>query len=275
MKILLVVEETFFFHPKFVEELCKQLKDNIVGTLLITKIPKKNSLAHYLVKNLRRLYLSEIIILPSIFMVKKIKDLIYVKFKIGRPQSVRSVLNKYNIQSINVKNFFDDEKVINYINNNNIDLILSSNPLYFSKKILNSVNTIFLNRHSSYLPFNAGVWPVFYSVANNDKFTGASVHLMNDKIDSRTVIRQEKISLFTKNLFDLYKICFNVSSRISLESITEVKNKYRFTNQFNHKKKHDIFYNSFPKIKDWKNFRKNGGIFVNWRNLFEIFFKNF
>ena len=109
MKILLVVEETFFFHPKFVEELCKQLKDNIVGTLLITKIPKKNSLAHYLVKNLRRLYLSEIIILPSIFMVKKIKDLIYVKFKIGRPQSVRSVLNKYNIQSINVKNFFDDE----------------------------------------------------------------------------------------------------------------------------------------------------------------------
>lgn len=272
MKILLVVEETFFFHPKFVEGLCKQLREDITEVFLVTKAPKKSSLTYYLFKNFNRLHLSEIIILPSIFIIKKIKDLIYINFKIGNPQSVASVLNKYKKKIIKVENSFDDEAVINYVNNNNIDLILSSNPLYFNKKILSLKNIIFLNRHSSYLPFNAGVWPVFYSVAQNQKFTGVSVHLMNNKIDSGVVIKQEKIPLFSKNLFDLYEICFNRSVSISLESITKIKNKYKITNQLSHEVKNDIFYNSFPHNEDWKDFRKNGGTFANWKNLFETIF---
>ena len=275
MKILLVVEETFFFHPKFVDGLCKKLKNDIVGVLLVTKIPKKNSLSHYLIKNLKRLYLSEIIILSAIFIIKKIKNLVYANLKIGTPHSVHSVLGKYKKKIIKVENTFDNEKIVNYIINNNIDLILSSNPLYFNKKILNLKNISWLNRHSSYLPFNAGVWPVFYSISKNHKFTGASVHLMNDKIDSGAIIKQEKITLFSKNLYDLYGVCFDKSTLISLESIMEIRKKYKNTNQFNHKRKNNIFYNSFPQIKDWKDFRKNGGIFVKWKNLFETIFGSF
>jgi len=274
MKILLVVEETFFFHPKFVEGLCKQLREDITEVFLVTKAPKKSSLTYYLFKNFNRLHLSEVIILPSIYIIKKIKDLIYINFKIGNPQSVASVLNKYKKKIIKIENFFDDVKVIDYINDNNINIILSSNPLYFSRKILNLKNVVFLNRHSSYLPFNAGILPVFYSIAKKHDFTGTSIHLMNDKIDSGTVIKQEKIDLFSKNLFDLYKVCFDKSITISLESIMEIQNKSKITNQFNHKIKHNVFYNSFPKHEDWKNFRKNNGTFVKWKNLFESCFKN-
>ena len=235
MKILLVVEETFFFHPKFVDDLCEQLKEDIVGVFLVTKTPKKSSLTYYLIKNLRKLYISEIIVLLSIFIIKKVKDSIYINFRIGNPQSVSSILKKNKKKIIKVENAFDDEKVINYINENDIELVLSSNPLYFSKRILNLKKTIFLNRHSSYLPFNAGILPVFYTIANNQKFTGVSVHLMNDKIDSGAVIKQEKIDLFSKNLFNLYKVCFNRSIPVILESIIEIKNKFNITNHFDHK----------------------------------------
>ena len=98
---------------------------------------------------------------------------------------------------------------------------------------------------------------------------------MNDKIDSGAIIKQEKIALFSKNLYDLYGVCFDKSTLISLKSIIEIRNKYKNTNKFNHRKKNNIFYNSFPQTKDWNDFRKNGGIFVKWKNLFETIFGSF
>ena len=274
MRILLVVEETFFFHPKYVEGLCIKLGSDLVQVFLVTKAPKKNSLSHYLYKNLLKLHFSEIIILPLILVIKKIKDFFYIRFKIGFPQSVKSVLKKYNKKFIKIEDRFDEEKFIELINLNKIDLVLSSNPLYFNKKILNLQRVVFLNRHSSYLPQNAGIWPVFFSISKNHEFTGVTIHLMNEKIDSGKIIKQEKIKLFSKNLFDLYEVCFNKSVAISVDSIKEINKNIQCYNKDNHKIKNNILYNSFPIDNDWINFRNNGGRFVKLKNLYDVIFNN-
>ena len=151
-------------------------------------------------------------------------------------------------------------------------MVLCSNPLYISQNILNLKNVTFLNRHSSYLPYNAGVWPIFYSIAQNKNFTGVTIHLMNDLIDSGKIIKQEKINLFSKNLFELYKVCFEKSVELSIESIFEIKKKLKNFDKIDNKIKNKINYNSFLLDEDWKRFRKNGGVFVKWKNLFKIFF---
>ena len=53
MNILIVIDETSFFHPIFLNKLISKLKKkNHLKIALITKIKKSNSLESYLIKNI-------------------------------------------------------------------------------------------------------------------------------------------------------------------------------------------------------------------------------
>ena len=63
MKILLILDETIFFHPIFANKLIKDIKNKnfeVFGAL-VTKIPKKNSIEDYIIKNFHKLYFLEIL----------------------------------------------------------------------------------------------------------------------------------------------------------------------------------------------------------------------
>ena len=65
MKILIIIDETSFYHPAFFYDLYKKLKNRkysiFVG--LVTKLKDKNSIQKYLLKNLSKLYFREIFLL--------------------------------------------------------------------------------------------------------------------------------------------------------------------------------------------------------------------
>lgn len=267
MRTLLLIDETYFFHPNFARSLFKNKSCDFVASLLVKKIPKKNSLTHFLKKNILKLYLSEIVILVIIKVIKGLFDNIYSIFKIGSPQSVKNIIKYYNIKFLEIDYSLDCEKVKNFIVDNKIELILSSNPLYIPKIITEIKNLVIVNRHSSYLPHNGGVWPVFYSISNQMDFTGVTIHLVNDGIDTGKIIYQKKINLFNKNLYDIYEKCFIDSEEVFLKSLDILKNK---NFEINTKIKNKIFYNTYPKKKDWVKFRKNGGKFVEWKNLIQF-----
>ena len=65
MKILIVIDETNFYHPYFFFDLYQRLKKRKynISVGLVTKVKKKNSIEKYLLKNLSKLYLSEILLL--------------------------------------------------------------------------------------------------------------------------------------------------------------------------------------------------------------------
>lgn len=266
MKTCLIIDETFFFHPKFVDDLCKSKNTKIDLAILVKKVPKKNSLSQYLMRNIFKLYFSEIVILVLINLLKRIKDLLYIFFKIGLPQSVSSVLKFHKVNFLEANFSLNKNEVIDFIKENEIELILSSNPLYIPKKILDLDKIVILNRHSSYLPINGGVWPVFYTISRNMNFTGVSIHLVNHLIDTGQIICQKKINVFSKNLYNLYEKCFNESSNLFFECISTIK-----SDQFklNSKIINKINYNTFPNNNDWINFRKNKGRFAEWKNLFK------
>ena len=268
MKTCVIIDETYFFHPKFINDLCKNKTCNITGVILVKKIPKKNSLSGYLVRNFLRLHISEMIILFLINFKKKIKDLLYIFLKIGFPQSVKTVLKFHKINFIEANYSLDKIEIINFIKKSKAKLILSSNPLFIPKKIIDLDNLIIVNRHSSYLPYNGGVWPAFYVISNKIDFTGVSIHLVNDKIDTGQIIFQKKFQVSSKNLYDIYEYCFKESVDIFIKSLDILKNNKI---KLNKNLKNKIFYNSFPESEDWKKFRQNGGVFVKWKNLYKLF----
>tara|TARA_Y100000590_G_scaffold457672_1_gene610799 strand:- start:2009 stop:2812 length:804 start_codon:yes stop_codon:yes gene_type:complete len=266
MRILLVIDETYFFHPKYVNQLCEILKEEIVGCLLVTKIKDKNSLEKYLLKNFFKLRITESILLFIKKIILFLSDVMFKVFNVGKPSSVRSVINFHKIKFVEVEHDINQEKYVDFIKNQKPNLIISSNSLYFGSAILNQENLLCINRHSAYLPNNGGTWPVFYSISKNENYTGVTIHLMNSKIDTGEIITQKKILLNTKNLYDLYKKCFEESLGLTIEAVDKIREN---NNHQNSKKKvNKILYNSFPKNEDWDKFRKNGGTFINFKNLF-------
>ena len=51
MKLFLVQDESRFFLHDALADFLRQTKDEVLGCALVTEIPKKNSLEHYLMKN--------------------------------------------------------------------------------------------------------------------------------------------------------------------------------------------------------------------------------
>mgnify|MGYP001218994606 FL=1 len=97
-------------------------------------------------------------------------------------------------------------------------------------------------------------------------FTGVSIHLVNNLIDSGQIISQKKIKLFSKNLYNLYEKCFDESSNLFFECISIIKkDKVKLNDKIINK----INYNTFPDNSDWIKFRKNKGRFAEWENLFK------
>ena len=91
--------------------------------------------------------------------------------------------------------------------------ILSSNFIKnFSKPILNI--------HPSLLPKYKGLNTHYRALKNKDKFAGASVHLVNEKLDSGRIILQKKIRILKKdNAKSLEKKVLKIEHQIYVKGI--------------------------------------------------------
>ena len=99
--------------------------------------------------------------------------------------------------------------VVNYKNNNGLDKkLLKKLTLYkidliclagfmkiLSKKFIKKFNKPILNIHPSLLPKYKGLNTHKRVIKNKEKFSGATVHLVSEKLDSGKIILQKKIKV--------------------------------------------------------------------------------
>lgn len=152
-------------------------------------------------------------------------------------------LKKDKNQIININTDINFEKI-----DDNFDFLISYGYKYkIRKKILQKIKIISLNLHISYLPWNKGADPNFWSFAENTP-RGVSIHEINEKIDDGPIIYRRKIS-FKKSdtLFSSYHTLL-----ASIESLFCEKWKYLKKN--NYKKKMIYEKGSFHSSKDIDNY---------------------
>ena len=83
---------------------------------------------------------------------------------------------------------------------NNIKLICLAGFLkILSKNFIKSFNGKIINIHPSLLPKYKGLNTHQRVLENNEKFTGCSVHYVNEKLDGGKIILQKKIKIFKKD----------------------------------------------------------------------------
>ena len=256
MKVLIIIDETNFYHPMFLYNLIQKLnlkKFNIkVG--LITKIKSTNSLERYLFKNFFKLHFDEIFKL----LIKKLffTFLSFLNLSNYNFFSVLSLLEKKKIDYFKVEYDINKREYLNIINDYKPDLIISSCSVIFGSELLNIPKYGCINRHSSLLPSYGGLFPVLHTIADGLNIFGVSIIIMDDVIDNGKVIAQKSFTNDSKNLSKIYRKCFDISSHLIIEAIDNILNNKTFNSQY--KKS----YFTFPSTEIWEKFRKNGGKFI-------------
>ncbi len=88
------------------------------------------------------------------------------------------------------------EKVNKFLNDKNIDVLLSINYLFIvEENILNHPEKYAINFHGSLLPKYRGRTPHVWAVINDEKDTGITAHLMDANCDTGAIVKNVNIAI--------------------------------------------------------------------------------
>ena len=106
----------------------------------------------------------------------------------------KSDINNIVIKYSNRKNF--EDRLLKLLKKNNVDLIcLAGFMKILSGKFIKKFYKTILNIHPSLLPKYKGLNTHNRAIQNKDKYSGATVHIVNEKLDSGKIILQKKVKI--------------------------------------------------------------------------------
>ncbi len=181
-------------------------------------------------------------------------ELIPLKNKLNKICSINKIADINKIPVIKTHDI-NSAEVIDNIKKYKPNFLLAShfNQLIKSE-ILDMPSLQCLNIHPSILPTYQGVDPVFYSLLDQKKEIGVTLHKMSEEFDSGENINQEKISVKkTDSLYSLNLQLFSAGAKLATEYISGSK-----LESFENDKALESNYDSWPSRKHIKNFKKKG-----------------
>lgn len=140
------------------------------------------------------------------------------------------------LKKVNHKIIQSKDELIEYINNNEFDILLS-NGCPFILPISKLKKRIYANIHPSHLPDLKGIDPCLGSILYS-RDGGATCHIMDDTIDGGPIISRVKIP-FSKDLDVslMYQLSFLAEKKVFHESFKE-----NFVAKINHEEGDWIYY---------------------------------
>lgn len=243
--IILIISNDNYFQPDYLSDLIKITKISNSNILKVFILRRPSKLQNFLISNLFRLKISEFFKLCILkFCTSYINNFLKLKIKNFSSQDIliKNRINFKFIKNVNEKKIY--QKLLKFK-----PLIINTADQIIIKKIIKMFNYKIYNIHLSLLPKYAGRWTMFQQMANNEKFTGITLHKINIKVDTGKIIKQKKIIL-QKN-YSLFENQLNCYKQIP----NFLKNSLR--KNFVVKKKIDkreLYH--FPNNHDWYKFRK-------------------
>ena len=130
-----------------------------------------------------------------------IKIILIVSNNLKAPGLNYAINNNIKNIVIKYKNKLKAEKeILKVVNRENIKLIcLAGFMKILSKNFIRNFRGKILNIHPSLLPKYKGLNTHERVIKNKEKFSGCTVHLVNNKLDSGKIILQKKIKILKKD----------------------------------------------------------------------------
>tara|TARA_Y100001958_G_C21032120_1_gene404736 strand:+ start:172 stop:756 length:585 start_codon:yes stop_codon:yes gene_type:complete len=164
---------------------------------------------------------------------KKKKSKIFLKLVITNKSNAYGIKfakkNKIPTKIINYKNKIKAEKeIIKYLDKYNINLICLAGFMkilskYFIQKFKNKI----INIHPSLLPKYKGLNTHERVINNNEKFSGCTVHYVNENLDSGKIILRKKVKLLKSDTpKSLAKRILIMENRLYPKAIDKILTKF-------------------------------------------------
>ena len=136
--------------------------------------------------------------------------------------------NKIKIKIIDFSKNREINDLLKILKFNNIRLICLAGFLkILSKDFIKSFKGEIINIHPSLLPKYKGLNTHERVLENNEKFTGCSVHFVNEKLDGGKIILQKKIKIFKRdNLKSLKNRVLKEEYKLYPKSIIKILSNY-------------------------------------------------
>ena len=157
------------------------------------------------------------------------KSLIRIVLVVSDKYSAKglSYANKAKISNIfikysNKKNF--ENRLLKLLKKNDVDLIcLAGFMKILSGSFINKFSRPILNIHPSLLPKYKGLNTHRRAIQNKDKYSGATVHIVNKKLDSGKIILQKKVKILkSDNVESLEKKILKIEHKIYSKGIIKL-----------------------------------------------------
>ncbi len=256
MNIVVLCQKDNFVIPKNIS-LLKQIEGiNVIG---VFQIASEGALINKKGMFFRGFRLHQTFKLGCIFIFFYFLDILDVLFsyKFGFLKSPAAAAKYLDSNFYEVKNINSD-KFKNLLIKENIDLIVSySTPSILKKSLLEIPKKGCINLHCSLLPKFSGLLPSFWTLYEEERFIGATIHFMDDKIDNGDILNQIKIPTPNNtSMYEVIKITKKLGGDLMLKTIREI-----LSDQLERKSnlQKEEYYRSWPDIEDIRNFRKKGG----------------
>ena len=112
----------------------------------------------------------------------------------AKKNKINSLIVDYKIKKL------AEKKILLSLKKNNINLIcLAGYMRILSSQFIKKFGRPILNIHPSLLPKYKGLDTHKKVLKSKDKFTGATVHLVNSKLDAGKIILQKKVRIYKKD----------------------------------------------------------------------------
>ena len=135
------------------------------------------------------------------------------------------IKNQY-IKYSNKENF--ENRSLKLLKKHNIDFIcLAGFMKILSKRFIKNFSKPILNIHPSLLPKYKGLNTHYKVIKNREKFTGATVHIVNEKLDAGKIIIQEKVKILKSDIIKtLEKKVLKIEHKIYPKAIVKFITNY-------------------------------------------------
>ena len=254
MKIFIITQEDSLVIPKNMQLLADANFIHIRGACVIKS---KNSLSEkkgLFIRNFGIFQVAKMGFILSTDKMLNIFDLILGSKLLKNKKSVEAFCDYNDVP------FFKEKNVNNYefiskLRELDLDVIVSfSAPSIFKSELLSLPKYGCINLHCSLLPKYSGILPSFWTLFNDEKETGATVHYMDTEIDNGDILGQKSVEILeSDSMFDIIKRTKMIGGRLMVDVIHDImtNNVKLVKNKVNHEK-----YHSWPTDSDFKNFAK-------------------
>ncbi len=256
INIAVLTQDDSFVIPKNIELLSSEPRTNIAS---IVKINSQGSLENKKLFFLKGFGFFQGSKMASRIFLNKFLDIVdqifFYKLKLLKSLKSSAKILGANYHVVDNPN---QKFLIDKLKEENVDLIVSySAPCVFEQELLELPKYGCINLHCSLLPKFAGLLPSFWTLYEESKYIGATVHMMDNKIDNGAILAQEKmIRPKGTTMFSAINLTKKMGGKIMLDTITKIIDGEAnlISNQAN-----EELYKTWPSYEQIKQFRQKGG----------------